>query len=488
MGTLALVLSIIIGIILTGVVVLIILDESTPAAKSAWLLIITFLPIVGLVLYFLLGFNFRKHFLFNRRHRVSQEKLRDESTHALNHLLYNLDHIDKVKKEFAPFVKLMHHHLTSLSVGNSFEIITKGERKYELLLRDISAAKESIHIEYFRFGNDEGGRAVRAAMMEKARQGVKVRFIHENIANLRIPNRFYWDMTKAGVEVVKYNYPHGGFLKAFTQLNYRNHRKIVVIDGRIGYTGGMNINDHYFHEWRDTHLRIMGDAVATLQATFLDNWLTSGGKLDLKVSEYFPMLKEKIVPDFEEGPAVFHDKPMLCLPDEPLSVYPMIQLSYEWIFQNAKKYIYVQTPYMVPPPQLLDSMKIAALSGVEVFLMIPKVNDTALVGPANRAYYMEMIESGIRIFERNAEFCHAKTFVCDDYVTQVGTANLDYRSFNINSEINTYIFDEETALYYKDVFLRDLPLCDEVTAEKWSRRKWYNRFGERVMKLFAPLL
>ena len=324
--------------------------------------------------------------------------------------------------------------------------------------------------------------------MQKASQGVKVRFLYEAIGNFPIPGRYYYEMRKAGVEVVRFHQPLLHILNSIATINSRNHRKIVVIDGRIGYTGGMNINNHYFFKWRDTHLRLTGDAVAMLQSIFMDSWLTSGGSIDRLYPEYFPQIHAPSVGLFPTGGRIFKNKAVQVVADEPDAVWPIIKMSYEWVFANAKEYIYLQTPYFVPPHSVLEAMKMAALSGVDVRLMVPAKVDTFLMGPANRSFFGECLDAGIRIYEREGEFNHSKTFVADDYLSQIGSANMDNRSFDINYEVNSYIFDEEVALYNKGIFLKELENCREVTLEIWGKRRWYNLLAEKIMRLFAPVL
>ena len=347
--------------------------------------------------------------------------------------------------------------------------------------------------------------------MQKAAKGVKVRFIYENIANFPISSTYYKNMRKAGVEVLSFTNPRSHLLNLITKLNYRDHRKIVIIDGKIGYTGGMNINDRYFHIWRDTHLRITGPAVASLQFIFMDAWITSGGKLDRPLIDYFPIAnrtdeckvkeslsiktteQEEKISDAPEinlkgVQKILHGKLVQILPDEPDGRWPLIQMSYEWVLANAKNYIYLQTPYFIPPEPLLNAIKSAALRGVDIRLMIPAKADNFIMGPANSSYFQECIDAGLRIFLRKGEFIHSKTFVSDDYISSIGTANVDFRSFDINYEVNTYIYDDETAILNKAIFLKDLELCEEVTSEIWKTRSWFIRTAEQILRLFSPLL
>ena len=332
-------------------------------------------------------------------------------------------------------------------------------------------------MEYFHFGADKGSREVRDMLIKKAQEGVKVKFINENVANMPIIHRYYSSMKKGGVEVIRFTNVHhllGDFL---TKLNYRNHRKIVVIDGKIGYTGGMNINDHYFRQWRDTHLRIEGDAVASLQFIFLNSWVISGGKRDEPYSFYFP-----------EADPQEDNRLVQIIADEPGLNFHPIETSYEWALLHAKDYFYIQTPYFVPSKPVLSALKAAALSGVDVRIMIPMHADTFFMGPANKSFFQECLSSGIRIFLRDGEFMHAKTFVTDDYLSCVGTANVDNRSFSLNYEDNAYLYDRELALECKAIFENDLKQCEEVTIEDVVAWKWYQRFPQWLIRQAAPLL
>ena len=480
---LQLVATILYILLILTVVVVILIDKGDSGRKFAWLLIIAALPVIGILFYFLVGINYRHHWIFNRRHQKYKDFFEKGTTDALNGILFGHEAESLVREDFRPLASMMGRDTyPTVSSGNNFEIITRGRRKFDLLREDIMAAKEYIHMEYFKFGNDEGGKAIKELLMRKAKEGVKVRFILENIANFPIRPRYYNDMREAGVEVVRFTNPRSHFLKFVTSINFRNHRKIVVIDGNIGYTGGMNINDNYFNRWRDTHLRITGPAVASLQYAFLDSWLTAGATLDRLLIDYYPSATHTNASPAAAG------KLMQIVPDEPDLPLPMLMYSYEWAIQHAKKYIWLQTPYFVPPEPVLDAMKIAALSGVDIRIMLPERADNFITRPANRAYYEEILTAGVRLFLRQGEFIHSKTFVCDDYLSSIGSANIDSRSFDINYEINTYIYDEQTARECKRIYEADLEQSRELTLEEWSQRPWHNRLAESVIRLLSPLL
>lgn len=501
MEILNIIVSILFALLIAGTILVIIFDDADSGRKLAWILIIAMLPVIGVVLYLMFGINYHHHWFFKRRHQKYLNTFDSQAEKSLRDLFEGDTDLKKVRLKYQPLVTLLAtDDSNTVSGGNNVEIMTNGQRKFNLLTKDLSEAKDSIHMEYFLFGKDEGSTRIKEILMEKARQGVKVRFIHENIANLIIPNSYYDEMKKAGVEVVRFTNPRKHILNLVTSINYRDHRKIVVIDGRIGYTGGMNIKDRYFLEWRDTHMRITGKAVASLQNSFLNSWLTAGGKIDKEYMHYFPMASLKAddpVPEASALPVSIDLSGILptiqnalaqVVPDEPDAQWEVSKMGYVWMANNAREYIYLQTPYFVPPEPVLDALKSAALSGVDVRLMLPKKADSAYMQPANKSYFTECLEAGIRIYERGGHFIHSKTFVCDDYLSQIGTANIDYRSFSINYEINTFIFNEEAAVLNKEIFLKDLEVSTEVILAKWNQRPWYNKLIERLVRLFAPLL
>jgi len=475
MGTL---LSILLALLIVSTAFVIIYDNGSAGTKISWLLILTILPGLGIALYILFGINYRHHYFFSRRHKVAFDKLINEADENLKRVISDAPDLSGVDPGFRPLHDLMMGCTGGFPMtdNNNLEIITSGARKMQLLTEDIKNAKQSIHVEYFHFGRDEGSKVIRDLLAKKAAEGVEVRFINENVANFPIPSAYYNQMKRSGIDVVRFTNPKKGIINLVTKLNYRNHRKIVVIDGKIAYTGGMNINNHYFYEWRDTHLRITGGAVASLQTVFLDSWLTSGGTLSRPLTSYYDLNESK------------KGKQVQIVADEPNGLWPVIQMSYEWLLYNAKSYVWLQTPYFAPPSEVLCALKSAALRGVDVRLMLPKKVDTPLMTQANHAYYSECLAAGVKIYERNGEFIHSKTFVADDYLSMIGTANIDFRSFNINYEDNVYIYDKETAAEVKAIFLKDLENCDEVKEQEWQKRKWYQNLLPRIMRLFEGLL
>ena len=267
-------------LLFAGTIVVIITDDTSSAKKIAWVLTITLIPVIGLILYFIFGINFRRPQYRQRNHKRFFKAMEGMGDESLREMVLGKGCIESVHPEYQELVKLFQKGGASpVTSGNDVEVVTDGRLKIDMLMDDIRAAKDYIHMEYFYFRKGESGRKVKELLMQKAREGVKVRFIYENIANFDISPKFYLEMRKAGVEVIRFTPAMRSLLTIGSKLNYRDHRKIVIIDGKIGYTGGMNISDDYYKLWRDTHLRLTGNAIAGLQVSFLDAYLTSGGKL-----------------------------------------------------------------------------------------------------------------------------------------------------------------------------------------------------------------
>ncbi|MDR0364250.1 MAG: cardiolipin synthase [Bacteroidales bacterium] len=474
MSVLSLIFSIIYILLIAGTILVVVSENRTPTKTVAWLLVLVFLPAIGLIFYFVFGQDSRK----KRHSDASYQKF---SREVLSCLVQNPSQVDfeihqhKVRKEYTTLIDLLEKSDDSRTTyGNDVEVITIGKRKFDALVEDLENAKHHIHMEYFYFRKDETGKKIKEILMRKASEGVEVRFIHENIANIAVSPRFYNEMKKSGVEVVAFSKSTLPWIRR--QINYRNHRKIVVIDGKIGYTGGMNIGNEYVNEWRDTHLRIMGQAAHVLQSSFLYYFFCSDGKQITDFKPYFPPYEN------------YSDNLMQIVPESPASPWPYLLLSIIHIINITQKYIYIQTPYYLPSESLLKALQTAALRGVDVRIMLSHKSDFFFMDPAIHSYYEESLLAGIKIYERHDTFIHAKTLVADDYLSVIGSANMDFRSLELSFEINSYIYDEKIAAQNKDIFIREMELCAELTLAAWKKRPWYKKFAESVMRLFSPLL
>lgn len=451
-----------------GTILVVISENRNPIKTLSWVLVLVFLPAIGLVLFYVFGQDTRtKKSIDNIYHKFTDSESFDE---------WVQDNQSKIPSEYQTLSELLERSNNAWALyGSEVEIINRGKRKFEVLLEDLKNAKHHIHMMYFLFNDDMIGQRVKKVLMQKAAEGVEVRFLYENIANISVKPKFYYEMRNAGVKVIPFM--NMRFLR-LSKVNYRNHRKIVVIDGDIGYIGGMNIGDEYTNDakWRDTHLRITGSGVYGLQANFLMDWYSSKGDKVEEMSKYFPATK------------ITTNNILQIVAGGPSSPFPNILQATVHSIILAQKYVYIQTPYFLPTDSLFQALQSAALSGVDVRLMVSKRSDSAYIDPAARSYYTELLRAGMRIYEHQTKFVHAKTLVSDDYLSVIGSANMDFRSFEASFEVNCYMYDEKLALRNKEIFFEDMEECEEIIYEEWIKRSFWKRRIESVMRLFSPLL
>ena len=455
-------------VLIAGTVIVIISENRNPIKTIAWLLVLIFIPLFGFLIYYFFGQDTR------RMRHYSEKKFQTIKDLSFKSLSPNRN--VKILPEYASLIDLLKNsNLSPVLQGSQVEIITEGARMFEILLEDIQKAQHHIHIEFFIFKNDLTGRIIRDLLMKKASEGVEVRFIYDKVANWLIPKKFYNEMKKSGVIIT--SLMDAKFVKFGEKLNYRNHRKVIVIDGITSYIGGMNISNNYFinPKWRDTHLRIQGQGALGLQACFLIDWYSSGEPLlDDKI--YFPEAKD------------YTQNLMQIATGGPYNLYHNLLLATVNIIIGAKKYIYMQTPYFLPNEALFQTLQSAALSGIDVRLMVSGKSDSSYVDPASRSYYADLLEAGMKIYEMQGKFLHAKTLISDDMLSVIGSANLDFRSFETNFEINCYLYDPSIARQNKEIFLQDMEHCKEIRYDEWIKRPKWKKFFESVMRLFAPLM
>lgn len=453
----------------------VLLDNRQPDKTMAWMMVILFLPVVGLLFYFFFGINYR------RKKTISQRSMDQLTKHSMLEFVgqQNLH----VAERHRQLVDLFVNQSFSLPFkDNSIDIITEGSTFFDRLLDDISRAHHHIHLCMYIFEDDSIGRRVRAALMAKAREGVTVRVIYDDVGCWRVPSRFFDEMREAGVSVCPFlpvRFP------SFTgKVNYRNHRKIVVVDGRVGYIGGMNIAERYARgihgrPWRDTMLRLSGSGVYALQRAFLVDWYFVDRTLISDRSYYPP----------QEADSPRNNCLLQVVTSAPTSPYPEIMQGYVRIILTAQRYVYIETPYFMPNDPVLFALKTVAMTGVDVRLLCPRRADAWLASWASRSYLREAEEAGVKVWLYDGGFLHAKMLVCDDALTTCGSTNVDFRSFENNFEANAFIYDEATALQMKHLFL-----CDLEQAVAWSevRRRTHLSFAvrlwESLTRLFSPLL
>lgn len=461
--------------VVLATMVTVLMDNRQPAKTMAWVLVLIFVPVVGFVLYFFFGRN-------TRRERYISEQSMDQLTKRS--MLEFAEQQDLVlPEEHEALIKLFSSQNWALPFkNNEARIYTDGYGFFSSLLRDIGAAEHHIHLETYIICDDPLGRLVADALADKARAGVEVRFIYDDVGCWNVPGSFFERMRSAGVDVHAFmpvKFP------AFTgKVNYRNHRKLCVIDGKTGYIGGMNIAMRYIRgtkgsAWRDTHLRISGGAVYGIQRAFLVDWYFVDRTL-ISNRCYYPA---------QPGGGVTNSCIMQVVTSSPVSQWPEMMQGYVRILLQAKRYVYMETPYFLPTEPVMFAMRTAALAGVDVRLMVPLHCDAKLVEWASRSYVREAVDSGVEVYLYSSGFNHSKLLVSDDSLSTCGSTNIDFRSFDNNFESNVFIYDRGMALRIKEVFMKDMENCVRYEDYMRSRRlSFTHRLCESLVRLFSPLM
>ena len=411
------------------------LERKDPASTWAWILVLFFIPLFGFFMYLLLGRQLRKKHLFRWEgsKEIGIDKLINYQKQAILDGEYDYHFVNAESYEDLIYMNLKTNNAV-LTQDNKVHIFNDGAEKFETLIADIEAARNHIHIQYYIFKLDNLGMRIYNTLVQKAKQGVKVRILYDEMGSRGVKKRYFKELLAVGGEVEIF-FP-SIFPLINPRMNFRNHRKIVVIDGRIGYIGGFNVGDEYlglkkkFGYWRDTHLRIEGSAVHPLQTRFLLDWnqACKGPKMGYS-DRFFPAIPTK------------GDVSIQIVSSGPDSEWQAIKNGYLKLLTMAKNYIYIQTPYFIPDVSFLDAIKIAALSGIDVRIMIPNKPDHMFVYWATYSYVGQLLKSGAKIYIYDNGFIHAKMIVIDDEASTVGTANIDVRSFSLNFEVNAFIYN-----------------------------------------------
>lgn len=461
------------------------LETRSTGKTLAYLLLLFFLPGIGVLVYLIVGMNIRVNRIYSRKWmsnvRLNQrlkEYLSMENRESI------LEHPDLVQNKSAIASLLFRDSLSPLTADNETTLLLNGDEKFSLLKEVLRAAKHHIHLEYYIFDHDIIGREIMEILVERAEAGVQVRVIYDDFGSSDINRRFLRRMRAAGIEL----YPFYRVRLLANRLNYRNHRKIVVVDGHTGFTGGINIADRYLNDpkyrdphekwpyWRDTHLCIKGQAVHTLQFLFMGDW-NFCAEADLPITQdYFPDI-----------PATGKDLVQIAA-SGPDSERSSIMLSYLAAINQAERSVYITTPYFIPNDSILHALQQAALSGRDVRLLVPDVSDSRVVNRASESFFEDLLDCGVRVFRYQKGFIHAKTMVVDENLSVVGTANMDIRSFDFNFEVNAFVYSREMNWKLTEAFLQDTLHSRELSLEEWKGRGRWARLVEAVVRLFSPLL
>lgn len=453
--------------------IFVVVSENRNAAKSnAWIMALIFLPVLGLILYLLFGQSLRDERMLSQGNR---KKL---LTHA-NDEPVELD-MESLSENNRQLINLCNKlHTAHFYPDNEVKMYTKGREKFDDLIADLRRASKFIHIQYFIFLDDTLGRQVRDELVAAVERGVAVRLLYDDMGCFTVNRRFFKDMQQRGIEVSKFM-PIFKFRPSW-RLNYRNHRKIVVIDGNVGYIGGMNIANRYVDgdkdlSWRDTHIRLEGPAVRGLQTSFAIDWSYEGNEL-LSDKIYYPEMRP------------VGDKGVQIVLSGPMGEWDSVAMMCEKVVSMANDYVYIQTPYFLPTDSLLRALQVASLSGVDVRVMIPNHTDWVVMRWGSFSYISQMLSAGVKIYLYQPGMLHAKTIVADDEMISVGSANFDFRSFEHNFETNAIIYGADMALRVKEDFFNDAQHCTLIdNIDEWRRRPFLQKVCESVVRLVSPVL
>ena len=458
------------------------LEKRKPENIIAWLTALTFLPIIGFLFYIVFGSG-----LSVRTRRMIKKKRISERDIIRNIKgIQTLEEakVDGILKDDQELVSLCYSYGSYPLPGNDIKIYTNGSDKLADLKKDLLNAKKSINIEYYIFANDKTGNDIMKILCQKASEGVDVKLIYDSIGSRKAPRRFFKKLEDAGGQVGEFFPPFMHIRLINLKLNYRNHRKVVVVDGKIGYTGGINIrNDHLgldkkLKPWRDTHIRVEGAGVYALQNIFLDDWrYCKNDNTPLRLyleNGYFP------------SPTIKGNATTQLVTSGPDSAVPKILEAYVKMITNAKKRVYIQTPYFIPDDVFISALRIAVKSGIDVQIMVPKIPDKKTVYLATLSYLKEVAELGIKIYLYNG-FLHSKTLLVDDNKLSIGTCNTDNRSFRLNFEDTVIIYSKELNKQHRDIFEDDIKHSQQVDLNYFKKKRWLTKILQAIMHLFSAI-
>ncbi len=461
-------------------IVIIFIEKKNVSTTLTWLMVLFFIPILGFILYFIFGQNLNKQKIFAlkkeednvlKQYMLKNKKLVENSKTLL------LEDMHEFKKMINMYIN---HKQAAFSENNTVEIYTNGHDKYNALLDAINNAKKQIHIDYFTIKGDGIGTKVRDALVIKAKEGIEVKLLYDRLGSRMLRKSFLKPLIEAGGEYAVF-FP--SILKIINfRLNYRNHRKIAVIDNEIGFVGGINIGDEYLGKnkklgfWRDTHIKIQGEAVSFLQLRFLLDWrYATKQKIDLNI-DIFKMPKHN------------GNIGMQIVSSGPDSKWEYIKYGFLSMIESARENIYIQTPYLILDDSIRESLKIAALSGIDIKIMIPNKPDHPFVYWATYHNAGILINAGVKIYTYEKGFLHAKTITVDKKVASVGTANMDIRSFKLDFEVNAFIYNKKTATELTAIFEDDMNDCLELTSQRYHNRGIVIKMKESISRLLSPIL
>lgn len=454
------------------------LENRHPSQTLTWLVVLGSFPLVGFIFYLLFGRNYKKEKMFRRKYildkqaflrfegendPVNEEKIKQMADHQrkLFYLAQNLGH-------------------SPISFATQTKVLTNGDETFKEILTSLKEATHHIHLEYYIVRHDEIGQEIKEILIQKAKEGIKVRFLFDAVGSWQLSKKYIAELRQAGVEIIPFGPVRLPFLNS--KINFRNHRKIIVIDGSKGFVGGLNIGDEYlgrvesFGFWRDTHMMLKGEAVRSLQLIFLQDWYYMTNQNILSADYLSPVLEENI-----------HGGVQLIAggPDNEWSVIKNIFFS---MITSAEKSVWIASPYFIPDEDISSALKVAALSGIDVRLLMPQRPDKKIVFYASRSYFPELLEAGVKIYEYKKGFMHSKIVIVDEELASIGTSNMDMRSFHLNFEVNAFLYRTRSTQKLVKEYINDLKNSRKIEITKFKQRHIGYRMIESTSRLLSPFL
>ena len=461
------------------VALMIILEKRSPFKTAAWLMVLILVPIFGILFFVVFGQEYRKTKKFSRKGLKGLNKLRTLASEQLREIGKTHPEPDHEILANENIIKLLlNNSNTLLTTGNQVELLKDGEKTFEAIFTEIEAARHHIHLEYYIFSDDKIGSRLKEILVRKRAQGVEVRIIVDDVGSWDLRKKYFTDLRAKGIEI--FPFMEVRFPRLTSRVNYRNHRKIVIIDGKIGFIGGINIADRYVEgmpklgHWRDTHLLLKGDAAACLQVIFAADWYFVSHK-NIYGYRYFPKFTEAA------------GTPIQISASGPDYNWEAIAQAFFVAISNARKKIYLVTPYLMPPQALLTALQTAALSNVDVRIIIPEKSDARLSKWCSFSYVEQLLEAGVRIYFYQNGFIHSKYLLVDDSFSSVGTSNFDFRSFETNFEANAFIYNRAFSKKLQAHFMDDLQNSREIELPQWQQRSTLFKVRESLAHIISPM-
>ncbi len=463
-----------------AIAVIIVLEKRSPFKTAAWVLVLVLLPFFGLFFYLFFGQEFRRRKLYTKKGIKELAKIRKLTANQVKQIHQNHLNLDQKIIEKAKLIALLLNNSDSLlTTGNSLKVINNGEDTFDEIFTSLKNATHHIHLEYYIIEDDEIGNQLKDILIQKSQEGVEVRVIIDDVGSWGLKKKFIRQLTSAGIEF--YSFMEVRFPRLTSRANYRNHRKILIIDGNVGFLGGTNFAYRYKYglpkigPWRDTQLKLTGDAVSCLQVIFAVDWYFVS-KIQLKGKKYFQ--------PFSNSSGI----PVQITPSGPDSDWESIGQAFFAAITDAKKYVYITTPYLVPPLHILEALKTAALGGIDVRILIPEKSDAKVTKWCSFSFVGKLLEAGVKVYFYQKGFVHSKVIISDDIFSSIGTTNLDFRSIETNLEINAFMYDEKVTKDLKRSFINDLSGSRQINMNEWGQRHWFNKLRESLAHIVSPLL